>query len=120
MQNPADVAAAWISLQRSEQESVDATDLSWAADEINIAAVSDPDYCWLLICEILSQSKNEWILANLAAGPIEAMLSLHGKAVIGRVESLAQANPHFRQALGGVWNSAVESNVWSRVLRAGK
>ena len=120
MQNPVDVAVAWISLQRSEQESVDASDLSWAADEINIAAVSDPDYCWLLVCEVLAQSADEWILANLAAGPIETMLSLHGKAVIGRVESLALANPHFRLALRGVWNSAVDSNVWTRVLQAGK
>ena len=56
--------------------------------------------------------------SNLAAGPLEDLLSDHGEEVIDRIETEARKNPDFNLLLGGVWQGGMSEQIWERVQRA--
>jgi hypothetical protein len=55
---------------------------------------------------------------NLAARPLEDLLSDHGPEMIERVEAEARRNPAFNLLLGGVWRGDISEDIWSRVEAA--
>jgi hypothetical protein len=56
-------------------------------------------------------------MGNLAAGPLEDLLSRHGAAIIDTVELEARQRKKFRELLSGVWRNVIADEVWDRVLR---
>lgn len=73
-----------------------------------------------LITNILASTHNEYVLANLAAGPLETLLGRHGKKLISDVERLAKSDPRFQTLLQGVWQNRIDDQTWGRVLKAAK
>ena len=72
---------------------------------------------WDLIQAFTAEGSNpsDSLLAVVAAGPLEDLLSKAGLEYIDKVELLAQTNPIFTRALTGVWKSSIEPSVWDRV-----
>jgi len=51
----------------------------------------------------------------LSAGPIENLLSKFGEQYIERVEHKARKDPAFAKVLGGVWQSDMPDEIWTRL-----
>jgi hypothetical protein len=82
-----------------------------------------PELAWLAILEVLSiigADIKDRRFAVLAAGPLEDLLSEHGKLMIDRVETEARRNPDFALLLGGVWRNDIEAEVWERMGKFAK
>jgi hypothetical protein len=82
--------------------------------ELDRLAHDEPERAWLLLLQILERDNSTHVLEMLAAGPLEDLIQYHGPAFIERIESQAKANPVFRHALGGVWESSTPE-IWKRV-----
>ena len=75
----------------------------------------EPETAWQVIDLIWRRDQDDWILANLAAGPVENLLARHGPAFIERIYVAARREPVFRRLLGGVWRSGMPEPVWRRL-----
>jgi len=91
--------------------------LFWTFDLWIDAAENDPELCWRLILAVLAKDPDEHVIAALAAGPMEDLLTKHGPDFIARVEDAA-TNPRVRQMLAGVWRNGISQEIWDRVLKA--
>ena len=76
---------------------------------------NEPEKGWKAILAALSDKRLKSSLGVLAAGPLEDLLSFHGKEFIERVEKEAKTNPAFAHLLGGVWQSNMSVDVWDRI-----
>lgn len=84
-----------------------------------IDAVHDvPEVAWQAILQILQQELTDEQTANLAAGPVESLLTWHGRLFIERIESEAATNSRFNHLLGGVWQNDMPPEIWERVQKA--
>jgi hypothetical protein len=79
---------------------------------------TDPERCWLVILRIFEEDQSDWLLSNLAAGPLEDLLVRHGERFIERVETLARQEPRFRFLTQMVWRNAISAPVWARLRKA--
>ncbi|MBZ5532403.1 MAG: hypothetical protein LAO20_13310 [Acidobacteriia bacterium] len=115
---------AWINryeiIEQKGDEAPEAKALFWSYMEVDELCGEDPDRALHLITNILASTQNEYVLANLAAGPLETLLTRHGKKLIGKVEYLAKADPRFQHLLQNVWQNRIDDQTWGRVLRAAK
>jgi hypothetical protein len=80
----------------------------WAVEE-------HPERAWEAILKLVEDSSAHCYLGQLAAGPIEDLLSYHGQQFIDRVETTARANPTFASTLSGVWQFTMGEDIWARV-----
>jgi len=79
---------------------------------------NDPEGCWRFIEHVLNRIEPDPenpLFQVLAAGPLEDLLNHWGTEVIDRVERKAAHDSRFKQLLGGVSRSTIESAVWARV-----
>ena len=79
---------------------------------------ADEESAWDVILHIVERTENEFVLENLAAGPLETLLGKHGIAFIDRIEARAAVDPRFRWLLEGVWQGQMPNQLWSRIQRA--
>ena len=91
---------------------------SWAFGEFSDIARNYPEKCWNCILYALGDLRCHPFLGDLAAGPLEDLLSHHGELVTERVEYIALSSPLFARTLGGVWRSGITEPVWQRVQSA--
>lgn len=71
-----------------------------------------------MILRLIELSPDDYVLANVAAGPLEDLLGLHAYGFIDRVENQARTNPRFRRCLSGVWGwSSIPDDVQVRLRR---
>jgi hypothetical protein len=115
---------AWIKLHEITKTHGNGSDkvkaLFWAFEELDGICRENPAHGLKLITNILGSTQDEYILANLAAGPLETLLVRHGKKLIPHVEHLAKSDPRFRSLLQGVWQNRIDDQTWGRVLKAAK
>jgi hypothetical protein len=78
---------------------------------------NNPTSAWNCIIIIANKTENDVVISNLAAGPLEDLISLHGKDYIDLIEKEAQKSDRFRWALVGVWKNASDDAVWARIER---
>lgn len=109
----ADLADAWIALQKAPKPERDA--LFWAFERLDALIDRDPETAWQVIDLIWRREQDDRILADLAAGPVEDLLVRHGPAFIERICLTARREPVFRKMLGGVWRNAMAEPVWLRL-----
>lgn len=109
------LARAWIAHEMAGRNSAARERWLWASDRLSELPFEAPEQCWEVIQEIFRLEKSDLILSNLAAGPIEELLSYHGDALIDRIESLARSDPQFSRTLGNVWQNRIPDHVWKRV-----
>ena len=110
-----ELAKNWISLQVLDQASSEAQALMWAAEEVNLLALRSPKECWDIILEIIEQTDDEWILTNVAAGPLENLLALNSEAVISFVEIEVRSNEKLKSILSGIWKNLIPDEIWERI-----
>jgi len=91
----------------------------WAFDSLDDLVTKDPAHAWAIVLQILDLAeKDEDVLSNLAAGPLESLLVRHGRTAIKWIEDEARRSPKFKDLLAGVWQSGVNELIWQRVQRA--
>ena len=106
---------AWVALQKSLDDSAEHEDKLWASEEFWELSENKPMICWELILQIINTEDNARVIGNLAAGPLEDLLSTHGNEFIAMVEKEAALNEKFRSLLGGVWQNEISDEVWNRI-----
>jgi len=89
----------------------------WASIELDLLCMDAPEQCWEIILSILAETNDEWVLTNLAAGPVESLMASHGDLAISWVEREAVRSSAFRELLGGVWRNLISDDVWRRIQR---
>ena len=109
-----DLAESYISYLQTNDEA-----LQWAAMEIVDLGILGPwDRLWELVQYVATREADPGtkVLASIAAGPLEDLLSNAGPDYIDRVEQLARKNPRASHMLTGVWKSNIEPAVWDRIV----
>ena len=111
----ASIADAWIKYQYLSGRERETSALFDAWLRLNDLTRDEPETAWPIIQEMWSLDQSDFILANIAAGPVEDLLRIHGPGFIGRVEQLAKRDPVFRKLLGAVWRAGMAKGVWERL-----
>lgn len=109
------LSAAWLAWHHAAKGSSAKDEHFWAFETMADLCHDDPETCFELIEKIRKADGSDWILANLAAGPLEDLLSQHGARFIDRIETLARQDPQMRRLLGGIWRSDIPDAIWHRV-----
>lgn len=78
----------------------------------------NPASAFAFILQVLAEKPNDFVFANLAAGPLEDLLVLHGEKMIDTVEETAKQNPDLDDLLGGVWLGRMKPEIAERVAHA--
>lgn len=119
---PQVLARAWIdrytTVEKFGDNSPEARATFSAFEKFNTLCSTDPEFAWATVLEVLAETKNEFVLENLAAGPLEKLLEQHGEVLIDRVEKLALDDSRFRWLLAGVWRGSIENEIWMRLQQA--
>lgn len=112
-----ELAKYWIELQNLPRDTHEADELMWAAFEVMNLSDHNPQKCFDFILEVLSQTDNEWVLTNLAAGPLEDLLSQHPNEGILLVEKEISRNTKLKHILQGVWQNMMPEETWQRLQK---
>lgn len=107
--------ALWIDCYEEEGKAKYSEEHDWAFDSFYDICREDPELALQSIEKACFATTNENVLANLAAGPLEDLLSMHGEKIIDEIESIARKNSRFKQLLRGVWQNAMSDVIWERV-----
>jgi hypothetical protein len=93
--------------------------LLWSAARIDEIVRADPEHGWSLTLQLIEAATTDFLLAIIAAGPLEDLLGHHGILVVDRVETYARRDSKFRNALSCVWGAFPgQSGVRARVDKA--
>ncbi len=112
-----EIAKCWIKLTLSKEHSEDHRDNFWSFDILNDLCDNDPNRCYKIISIIRSLDGSDIVLANLAAGPLEDLLSKHGEEFIDRIEKDVFSDAQFKKLLGAVWQNSISDSVWERIKK---
>jgi hypothetical protein len=108
-------AEAWLSYWNAPIGSPTREMLYWVSDRIRDLLDREPDELWQFILLVHRKDQSPAIHQVLSAGPLEDLLSTHGRVFIERIEREAIADHSFAQLLGGVWRNRMSEDVWARV-----
>jgi len=86
-----------------------------AFEELNDLLHKDPEAGWSVTLELIVAAPDDLTLANVAAGPLEDLLTHEAERFIDRVELQARRDPKFRRCLTGVWG--LPASIRDRVLK---
>jgi hypothetical protein len=74
----------------------------WAFEAVGALVSEEPELAWPFILRLLERAEGQAIF-NIAAGPLEDLLTGHGLQLIDRIAEEARQNEKLRTALTGVW-----------------
>jgi hypothetical protein len=83
--------------------------LAWEAIKVVVTHYTEEDLF------SVGRTEAQVVVGQLAAGPIEDLLSERGAEFISDIEQEARKDRRFRWALGGVWQSTTPDHIWARV-----
>ena len=98
-----ELAGDWIRYHAEHRKSSDP--LFVACSELDDLIHSAPEEAWTVTLELVAAAPDDRVLANVAAGPLEDLLTKSDR-FIDRAEIQAQRDPKFRRCLTGVWGLA--------------
>jgi hypothetical protein len=113
-----ELANRWIALQHADSAALNYDEHIHAYDEVDSLLDSDPAAGWDFVMTVLTRAEGDFILGNLAAGPVEDLLMRHPNITVERIERDVAANPRLAWMLHGVWQNALEPALWDRVVAA--
>lgn len=123
-----DLTEAWVEYYKRQEVTGDVLlgknanykdqSLFWAFDRLDFLCKNEPDVAKRVILEILHRDPSEFVLDNLAAGPLETLLAKNGSLIIDWVECQAKNDKRFKDLLSGVWGNDIPKPVWDRVVKA--
>jgi hypothetical protein len=108
---------AYIEVHESENSSNENHSCYWAIEKFADMEMDHPDINWAAMLQIISLTTSDIVIHNLAAGPLEELVELHGVEYIDKIEKAAQTNLSFRLLLRELIETT-DKNIWSRILRA--
>lgn len=118
MEEKSRFVSAWISAQIAEHKSPEYLENEWAVDKFIDLPYNDPEETWELIRMVLETKPSDEVMAILAAGPLEDLMTAHGENYIQRVETEARQNPAFRRLMQDVWLSPGDTPIQKRFYEA--
>jgi hypothetical protein len=93
----------------------------WAFETVYDLVDDNPEVAWPIIVQSVKECPSDYVLACIAAGPLEGLLCDHGPSFIDRVLAEAGRDPRFRKCLRAVWGcNRMDKDVWARVNEAVK
>ena len=98
---PQPVVADWIRYHSENRKPSDPLFAAWT--EVDNVVRSDPERGWALTLELIEAAPDDRVLANVAAGPLEDLLSRSPDQFVDRAELCALQDSKFRRCLTGVW-----------------
>ena len=116
--NRAQLLDAYLEYAAAREKGVSDEQYFWAVEAMWAVVERDADTAWLLLLEMLRRVDGDYMIAFIAAGPLEDFLIRHGARFLERIETEARTNPKFRRALVGVWGESRMSEELVRRLRA--
>lgn len=125
--DPTELAADWIASRKPDADKdtsghlaqfllvdfpQEEPDLTWETIRVVMRAYPESDY--------YAEEKTEAqkVCGELAAGPIEDLLSYHGHRFIERFEEEARCDRRMAWLLGGAWQFQMSDEIWHRVQLA--
>lgn len=105
----------WIKLQEFDYDSKNAEPYLWASDEVLDLSLLEPQLCFEFILCVLKETNDTKVLLNLAAGPLENLLSLNPEQAIELIEKEAVKNPLLKVTIKGVWQNMMSDSIWKRL-----
>lgn len=110
------IVDAWIAGESAERGTPDHEANDWAINEVSAWPYEgNGDLLWQFILAAYQRDLPDRVIAILAAGPVEDLLTKEGPNFIDRIEELARKDPKFNFLLGGVWHNTMADDVWQRV-----
>lgn len=111
------LSAEWIKAEEQDDETSEHN--HWSVDYvIELPLDGNFEELWSFIQYTYKNKMTNLVIENLAAGPLEDLLSYAGEAYIDEIEQLAKDDPKFRSVLGGVWQNNMSDEVWERVQKS--
>ena len=105
-----DLAIKWIAFHlHSKDEDM------WAFEELLELVQNKPREAWKVINTIFSISSSVNVRKNLAAGPMEDLLSCHGHSFIDELEVRCRQDPHYARMIKSVWSGEMPGDIQARV-----
>jgi hypothetical protein len=95
------LVADWIRYQVDGGKSSDPQFNPW--EDLHELVRSNPEVAWEVTLALVAASPDDRILAMVAAGPLEDLLTETDDAFIDRAEIQARRDAKFRRCLTGVW-----------------
>ncbi|SDE29867.1 hypothetical protein SAMN05421548_1412 [Paraburkholderia lycopersici] len=89
----------------------------WAHMTLDDLIDEDASKALVIIEHIAKKDGSEFALANLAAGPLETLLSKHGEALIDNIKISVKSNSELKSALGLIWKNNIPGNVWDAIQK---
>lgn len=115
----AELARGWIdryaSIERFGEQSPEAKATYQAFERFEDAVSRDPELAWEAILRVIEQGASEFVLENLAAGPLETLIGRNSLLFIDRIEQRAAVDAQFQWLLGGVWQGLIPAEIWERI-----
>ena len=103
----------WIDYCAAGSKASDPLFAAW--ERVDELVRRDPESGWSLVLELIAAAADDRILANVAAGPLEDLLSRDPDRFIERIELEARRDPKFRRCLTGVWG--IPQRIKDRVAK---
>lgn len=109
------IAEAWLAMHLSKENSPVYLENFWGYEALSDLCDQSPDVCIEVIGRILALNDEDFIVSNLAAGPLEDLLVKHGDDVVEKIVSLAKSHSIWKKLLGGVWQNDINDQVWLKI-----
>lgn len=98
---PSELVQSWIRYHVEGRK--DSDPLFAACEQVMDVVDREPEAAWVLTLELIAAAPDDWVLANIAAGPLEDLIRKAPEVFADRVELEARRSPSFRRCLTGVW-----------------
>ena len=95
-------------------------DTIWASEKIDLLVRELPLEGLDIVIQLINESENDKILAFVAAGPLEDLLSFNGDKILENLIEIADNNEKVQYALTGVWLDENEDKfypLWWKLMQ---
>lgn len=106
------IARSWV---ERYQISTTKAETQWAYDKLDDLITINPKLALEIIIVIFNKTNDEFVLDNLAAGPLENLLVRHGNEIITDIEKYTLAHPKFSDVLAGIWSNGINASVLAKI-----
>lgn len=110
------ISTGWIREYSAPNKDKKPNDREYAYwDILTDFVYANDKHAWPIILHIINNSKDEFVIANVAAGPLESLIAQNGQEYLDKIAVEARQNPKFLYALRGVWQNQTPDDVWAEV-----
>jgi hypothetical protein len=108
---------SWVALQYASPGSSDHEKNFWSHMRLDDLIDDDPNKALYIILYIIENNESEFVIANLAAGPLESLLMRHGELLIHDLKKYVKSNNKLKDALKLVWRNDISYPIWEEIKK---